>query len=63
MPDPPRPGRLDALTLGSVLGLLVVAYLLVPQPAVQYGVWLVIFSIWMLWFVSYGVRWLYDEEF
>jgi len=63
MPDPPRPGRLDALALGSVLGLLVVAYLLVPQPAVQYGVWLVIFSIWMLWFVSYGVRWLYDEEF
>ena len=61
MADPPRPGRLDALAIASVLALLVLAYALVPEPAVQYGVWLVIFSIWMLWFVSFGVRWLYGD--
>ena len=61
-PSPPRPGRWDALAAAAVLALLAVAYLIVPSPAVQYGAWLGIFSVWMLWFVAYGVRWVYGEE-
>jgi len=58
----PRLGHWDLLAIGGVLALLVVAYVLVPDRIVQYGAWLAIFSIWMLWFVSFGVRWLYGEE-
>lgn len=61
-PSPPRPDRWDALAVASVLALLAVAYVVVPRPAVQYGAWLAIFSVWMLWFVAYGVRWVYGEE-
>jgi len=61
-PKPPSPGRWDVAAAVAVVALLVVAYGLFPSPPVQYGAWLAIFSIWMLWFVAYGVRWLYDEE-
>jgi len=59
MEPPPRPDWRDAAAIASVLGLLAVAYVLYPDPVVQYGVWLVIFSVWMAWFVSFGVRWVY----
>ena len=62
MDGPPRLGRWDLLAIAGVIALLVVAYVLVPDRIVQYGAWLAIFSIWMLWFVSFGVRWLYGEE-
>ncbi len=59
---PPRPDRWDVLAVGSATALLVVAYVLVPHRLVQYGVWLVVFTIWMAWFVYYGTRWLYGLE-
>jgi thiol:disulfide interchange protein len=61
-PALPRPGRWDAAAVGAVLALLIVAYVLVPRPVVQYGAWLAIFCVWMLWFVAFGVRWVYGEE-
>jgi len=57
--DPPALDRWDYGALASVLALLAVGYLLVPDPLVQYGVWLVVFCIWMAWFVFYGTKWLY----
>lgn len=62
MVDPPRPGRREYAAVLAVLALLLVGYVLVPDPVVQYGVWLSIFSIWMGWFVAYGVDWLFREE-
>jgi hypothetical protein len=54
--------RWDYAAGASVLGLLLVAYLVYPHPLVQYGVWLTIFTIWMAWFVSFGVRWVYAND-
>jgi hypothetical protein len=53
--------RRDALTGASVALLLVVAYVVSPDPILQYGVWLAIFTIWMAWFVAVGVDWLSRE--
>jgi len=61
-PSPPRPDWRDAAAVATVLLALGIAYLLVPDPAVQFGAWLVVFCVWMLWFVAFGVRWLYGEE-
>jgi hypothetical protein len=58
MVDPPAPARRDWAAGASVLGLLVVAYAVYPDPVLQYGVWLAVFTVWMAWFVSFGVRWL-----
>jgi hypothetical protein len=59
---PPRPNRLDAAAIGSVVALLVLSYVVVPDPILQYGVWLAVFCIWMAWFVYYGTRWLYGFD-
>ena len=59
MVAPPALDRWDAAAAASVAALLVVAYVLVPDPTVQYGTWRVIFCIWMAWFVSFGATWLY----
>ncbi|MFB6223336.1 MAG: hypothetical protein ABEH86_06655 [Haloarcula sp.] len=61
MTAPPALDRWDATAAASVAGLLIVAYVLVPDPTVQYGVWLVIFCIWMGWFVFFGAKWLYGR--
>lgn len=61
MVDPPRPGRWDYATCASALAVLALAYVFYPGPAVQYGAWLFVFTLWMVWFVSFGVRWLYPE--
>ena len=58
MTRPPL-GRWDGAAAGTVAAVLLVAYVLVPEPAVQYSAWLAIFCVWMGWFVSYGARWLY----
>ena len=47
----PRPGTRDYAAVGAVVVALVVAYVLVPTPLVQYAAWLVVFSVWMGWFV------------
>jgi hypothetical protein len=59
MVAPPGPSRYDYAAAASVVGLLVVAYVLVPDPTVQYAAWLTVFCVWMAWFVAYGARWLY----
>jgi len=62
MVERPQFRRRDYATGASVAALLVVAYVVYPDPIVQYGVWLVIFTIWMGWFVAFGVDWLYRES-
>ncbi|WP_336336077.1 hypothetical protein [Haloarcula brevis] len=59
MATPPALDRWDAAAAASVAASLVTAYVLVPDPTVQYGAWLVVFCVWMAWFVSFGARWLY----
>lgn len=59
--DPPRPRRRDYAAAASVAALLAVGYVVYPEPIVQYGVWLAIFTIWMAWFVAFGVGWLSPE--
>ena len=54
-----EPTRYNVAAAVTVVGLLVVAYALVPHPYVQYGAWLVIFTIWMVWFVYVGVDRIY----
>jgi len=55
--------RRNLLALGAVTLLLVGTYLLVPHPVAQYGAWLVIFTIWMVWFVHVGFEWLSNADF
>lgn len=62
MERPPSLDRWDYAAVLSVAALLAVAYLFVPDPVVQYGVWLAIFCIWMAWFVFYGTKWLYGVD-
>jgi hypothetical protein len=61
MIDPPPPDRWDYAAGATVLCLLVFAYVVYPDPILQYGIWLVVFTIWMAWFVFYGVRWAYPD--
>jgi hypothetical protein len=59
MGSSPPLDRYDAAAAASVACLLVLAYVLVPSPTVQYAAWLVIFCVWMAWFVAFGAKWLY----
>lgn len=49
--------------LVAVAALLVFAYVYYPHPLVQYGAWLVVFSVWMAWFVSKAAEWVSNAEF
>jgi len=57
----PEFGCWDAAAGGSVVLTLLVAYVAVPHPGIQYSARLAIFCVWMAWFVSYGARWLYGS--
>jgi hypothetical protein len=68
-----EPDRYNVATAAVVVGLLVFAYVLAPpelvvgsvalsRQIVQYGVWLVVFTIWMAWFVYVGVDYVYGTE-
>jgi hypothetical protein len=46
----------------GVTALLLVAYVLAPGRMIQYGAWLVIFTIWMAWFVYEGVDHVYGID-
>jgi hypothetical protein len=46
----------------AVTILLIGTYVLVPRPVTQYGAWLVIFTIWMVWFISVIIEWLSDGD-
>jgi hypothetical protein len=62
MVGPPEFGVLDYAAGLSAVVLLVFAYVIYPDTIVQYGAWLVIFTIWMAWFVYYGTKWMYGVE-
>ena len=51
---------LDGIAIGSAVVLLVFAYVVYPDPIVQFAVWTVILTIYMVWFCYYGVKWLYE---
>jgi hypothetical protein len=58
----PTIDRRDIAAFGAAAGLLVLGYVVYPNRIFQYGVWLAIFIIWMVWFVYYGTKWLYGIE-
>jgi hypothetical protein len=55
-----EPTRYNVATAAAVAGLLLVAYVVYPHRIVQYATWLVVFTIWMVWFVYAGVDYFYD---
>ncbi len=62
MESPPRPNGWDLAAWVSAVGLLLVTYTVLAHRALQYGAWLAVFTIWMAWFVYYGVRWVYGHD-
>jgi len=59
----PDADRRNFAAIVSVTALLAVVYVLVPHPIAQYGVWLTIFTIWMVWFVASAVEWISRADF
>lgn len=55
--------RWTAAALAAAGALLVVAYVLLPHWSTQYGAWLAIFTIWMVWFSIAARRWIDDADF
>jgi hypothetical protein len=62
MTAPPTPGLVDYAAGLSAAALLVFAYVIYPNTIVQYGAWLLIFTIWMAWFVYYGTKWMFSVD-
>ncbi|WP_436906743.1 hypothetical protein [Halosimplex marinum] len=60
--DALAPTRYNVAAAVSAAALLFVAYVVVPHPYVQYGAWLVIFTVWMVWFVYLGVDHVYGID-
>jgi hypothetical protein len=54
--------RWDYAAGASVVALLVLAYLVVPNPVFQYAVWIAVFVIWMAWFVYFGTKYYYEVD-
>jgi len=54
--------RREWVALVLALVLLVFAYLVYPDDVFQYAVWLVVFTVWMVWFVYHLTRRLYGLE-
>ena len=57
------PNRRNLAALGVTTVLLVVAYFLVPHWSTRYGAWLVVFTIYMVWFVATFVQWFANADF
>ncbi|WP_115862328.1 hypothetical protein [Halorussus litoreus] len=57
------PNYRNLSALAVVIGLLGFAYVVAPHPLVQYGVWLVVFSVWMVWFVAAAREWISKADF
>jgi hypothetical protein len=57
------PNRRNLVALAAAVAVLVSAYVFVSHPVVEYGAWLVVFTIWMLWFVLAAVEWLSQAYF
>lgn len=62
MKEFPELDQWDAAAGAGALIVLIVAYVVVPHRVVQYGAWLVVFTIWMAWFVYFVTKWLYGVE-
>ncbi len=60
MAEMPSFDILDGIALGATALLLVVAYVVYPDPLVQFAVWTIILTIYMTWFCYFGVKWLWD---
>lgn len=56
-------GYRNLTALVAVVAILATAYLLVPHPLVKYGAWLVVFSVWMVWFVAAAREWISNADF
>lgn len=57
------PNRRNVVALAVVCVLLAITYVFVPDPLVRYGVWLVVFTVWMVWFVLAAVEWISKADF
>lgn len=53
------PNRHNVATAVGVAALLFVVYVVYPHRILQYGAWLVVFTVWMVWFVYAGVDYVY----
>ena len=62
MADRPTIDRWDYAAAVSALSVLLVAYVFVPDPIVQYGAWLTVFCIWIFWVVFFGTKLLYHVD-
>jgi len=62
MEERPSFDRWDLSAVLAVVGLLFVGYVVYPNQILQYGVWLAIFTIWMVWFVFFGTKWVYEID-
>ena len=62
MAERPAFDRYDIAAFATSAGLLVLGYVVYPDRIFQYGVWLAIFIIWMMWFVYYGTKWVYTVD-
>ncbi|PSP28109.1 hypothetical protein BRC65_03005 [Halobacteriales archaeon QH_2_65_14] len=50
----------DGVALAATLLLLVIAYVVYPEPIVKFAVWTVVLTVYMTWFCYFGVKWLYE---
>lgn len=57
-----RPNGRNGLTIMTAVLVLATGYA-TPDPIAQYAAWLVVFSIWMVWFVDTVVIWLRHADF
>jgi len=60
MAEMPSFDILDGVAFGTTALLLVVAYVVYPDPLVQFTVWTLILTVYMTWFCYFGVKWLWD---
>ena len=57
------PNYRNLSALAVVVCLLGVGYVVAPHPLVQYGVWLLVFAVWMVWFVTAAREWISKADF
>lgn len=57
------PNKRNLFTIVTVGLLLVTAYVAIPHWSTTYGSWLVVFTIWMVWFVVTFVHWFQKADF
>lgn len=61
-----RPFAANARNLATLVVVtlaLAIGYVVYPNPGIQYAAWLVVFSVWMLWFVLNARDWLEQAHF